>query len=114
VFQCVIAISDKETFVMFHYVDGLFETVDEILDGNTTIQAGLSAGDRRHFVTIPGSGTEDIVSISNTSNVDIPGVWIFQTNEKPVKHPGEYILWISVMNCLTGLLVGQFYIEEVN
>jgi len=87
VFQCIIAISGDETFIIFHYVDGLFEMIDELFDGNTTVQAGFNAGDGRRFITIPGSGTEDIVNISNTSNVDIPGVWIFQTSEFSLINP---------------------------
>ena len=91
VFQCIIVFSNAETFVIFHYVDGLFERINEIFDGNTTVQAGLNAGDGRRFVAIPGSGTEDIVNISNTSNVDIPGVWIFQTNEITIINPSKHL-----------------------
>ena len=31
-----------------------------------------------NHVTIPGSLTSDIINIARTSNIGIPGVWIFQ------------------------------------
>jgi len=45
---------------------------------------GLNAGDGVNFVAVPASHTADIINISSTSNVGIPGVWIFQINEERV------------------------------
>ena len=39
--------------------------------------AGINAGDGVNHITIPGSLTPNIVNIEETSNADIPGVWIF-------------------------------------
>ena len=40
--------------------------------------SGINGGDRVRFVTNPQSLTTGIVNIDQTTNVDIPGVWIFQ------------------------------------
>jgi len=42
--------------------------------------AGINAGDGINFVTIPGSLSVDILSITETSNVGDPGVWIFEVD----------------------------------
>ena len=39
--------------------------------------AGMNAGDNVNHITIPGSMTSSILNITETSNVDVPGVWIF-------------------------------------
>ena len=39
--------------------------------------AGMNAGDNVNHITIPGSMTLSILNITETSNVGVPGVWIF-------------------------------------
>ena len=46
----------------------------------TKALAGINAGDRFRFVTIPGSLTSGIIYIDQTTNVGIPGVWIFRVD----------------------------------
>ena len=58
---------------MFLYADG------EIQWGNRSL-AGINAGDGVNSVTIPGSLTPSIINITQTSNVGIPGVWMFQVD----------------------------------
>ena len=43
-----------------------------------TALAGINAGDGVNHVTIPGSRTLSILDIEETSNVGIPGIWIFK------------------------------------
>ena len=43
--------------------------------------AGINAGDGVNHITIPGSLTPSIINIEETSNVGIPGVWIFNFEE---------------------------------
>ena len=43
--------------------------------------AGINAGDGINHVTIPGSRTLSILNIEETSNVGVPGVWIFRVGE---------------------------------
>lgn len=37
-----------------------------------------------NFVNVPGSNTGDVVNIDSTSNVGIPGKWVFQVNQAQV------------------------------
>ena len=46
--------------------------------GGDEAVAGVSAGDGVNFETIPGSLTPSIINIDNTSNIGVPGVWIFK------------------------------------
>ena len=42
--------------------------------------AGINAGDGVSSITIPESRTVNIRNIDQTSNVGIPGVWVFQVD----------------------------------
>ena len=42
--------------------------------------AGINAGDGVNHVTIPGSRTSGILNIEETSNIGVPGVWIFRVD----------------------------------
>ena len=48
--------------------------------GGTPAQAGFDAGNLVDFTVINGSFTDDIVNIDKISNVDIPGMFVFQVN----------------------------------
>jgi len=68
---------------MFLYADGRIQWTtgdrsggDDGL-GGTEALAGIDGGDGFNFVTIPGSQTPSIINISQTSNVGIPGIWMF-------------------------------------
>ena len=93
---------------MFYYADGL-ATIEQLefefegsgseseLEGfeleesgfinssNATVQAGINAGDGQ-FESIE---IETDTSISSTSNVDIRGVWMYQTNERFIIQPSK-------------------------
>ena len=43
--------------------------------------AGINFGDGVGHITIPGSQTSSIINIAETSNVGIPGIWIFRVSE---------------------------------
>ena len=49
-----------------------------------TALAGINAGNRVNHVTISGSRTSSILDIEETSNVGIPGIWIFKVGESKV------------------------------
>ena len=44
----------------------------------TEALVGINAGDSINHVTVPGSRTSSIINIARTSNVGIPGTWMFQ------------------------------------
>ena len=62
------------SFVMFLYADGELQWANNAL-------AGINAGDGINSITIPGSLTPNILNVSQTSNVNISGIWMFQVNE---------------------------------
>ena len=70
-FQCVLATSATTSFVIFLYANGEIQWDKNAL-------AGFNAGDGVNSVTIPGSRTPNIVTITQTSNVGIPGIWMFE------------------------------------
>ena len=82
-FQCILASSELESFVMFLYADIQWTTGDDSDGskglGGTEALAGFSAGS--YSYTIPGSLTSSIVGITETSNVGIPGTWIFKVGQ---------------------------------
>ena len=49
--------------------------------GGTEALVGINAGDQIGSITVPGSRTPNITNIVNTSNIDIPGVWMFKVDE---------------------------------
>ena len=67
-----MASSQNESFVIFVYVD---------IRWTTRALAGINAGDGINYITIPGSLTPSILDIEETSNVGIPGRWIFKVGE---------------------------------
>ena len=44
-------------------------------------QAGLNRGDGVDFYVLPNSMDSEILTLSNTSYVNMSGVWIFQVDE---------------------------------
>ena len=52
-----------------------------------------------NHVTIPGSLTSSIVDIDETSNVGIPGVWIFRFEEGKWMQVRIHMVVYSVGNC---------------
>ena len=57
--------------------------------GGTEAQVGYDAGDYINYYTVPGSLTPSIVDIETTSNVGIPGLYIFEvgtTSSGKIRH----------------------------
>ena len=85
-FQCVLATNELESFVFFLYNDGEIQwTTGDDSDGiNGLGESGAIAGisDGSYFgsnpIVIPLSLSPDILHIDKTSNVGIPGVWMFK------------------------------------
>ena len=89
-FQCILATSGTESFVTFMYADGRIEwTTGDWSGGSsglfgTEALAGFNAGNRINSYTISGSRTSSIINIARTTNVGIPGTWIFKVGGKYV------------------------------
>lgn len=43
-------------------------------------QAGFNAGDQKNYYSIPGAQTDAVINLTRTSNVGIPGKWVFQVD----------------------------------
>ena len=62
----------------------------------TFAQVGLNAGDGINFATVPGSGTADIINITTTSNIGVPGVYMFRVDQQSVILPSGKCLQLYV------------------
>lgn len=51
-------------------------------------QAGFNAGDGKRYFNIPGSRTDDIADVEMTTNVGIPGRWVFRIDDAQVQVGG--------------------------
>ena len=45
---------------------------------------GLNAGDNKNYVALLHSNSADVVQVSTTTNVGIPGLWAYQVNDPQV------------------------------
>lgn len=53
-----------------------------------SFQAGFNAGDGKRYFNIPGSRTDDIADVEMTTNVGIPGRWVFRIDDAQVQVGG--------------------------
>ena len=84
-FQCILATSELESFVVFLYANLQWTTGDNSFGddglGGTEALAGYNAGDQINSYTIAGSRTSRIINLTRTSNVGIPGTWMFKVGQ---------------------------------
>ena len=94
-FQCVLATSLMDSFIMFIYDDGGIQWTTGDASGGTNglggieALAGINAGDGINSITVPGSLTPDIINVTQTSNIGNPGVWMFKVDR------GKFIILSS-------------------
>ena len=75
----------QQSFVFFLYANGLIQWPRNQI----TQQSGFNAGDRQRFYSIPVSQIDGRPDLDTTSNVDMPGVWVFQVSgPEVVSDPG--------------------------
>ena len=91
-FQCVLASEGNLSFVIFHYADGFLQqaTSDKGSEYEYAVnvkgQAGINGGDDCFEMIEVGAG------LSETTNVGIPGVWMYQINERTANKPSKITL----------------------
>ena len=56
-------------------------------------QVGFSAGDGMRYFVLNASGTDDVLRLNSTSNVDRPGLWIFRVDGPSVERGGMLIIF---------------------
>ncbi|KAM8985778.1 sushi, nidogen and EGF-like domain-containing protein 1 [Ara ararauna] len=86
-FQAVLTTDTKRSFIILNYWDIQWTTGaasdgdPETGFGGTPAHAGFNSGDDSNYYNIPGSQTEAIINITKTSNVNVPGRWVFQVDD---------------------------------
>ncbi len=66
---------------MFLYADGLIQWTTGEASGGTAAQVGFNAGDGTRFSIVPSSRTDAVINITQSSNVGVPGMWVYQVDE---------------------------------
>ena len=79
--------------MLFLYANDLIQWTTEDISGTNGLggipaQCGFNAGDGIQFFSIPGSQTAAILNIYNTSNVGVPGLWVFRVDQNAIAQPG--------------------------
>ena len=109
-FQCVLATDGYESYVIFLYAHKRMQWSISDFDRLHAV-AGISAGDGINFNTIPESQTAEIINVDETSNVGIPGVWMFQAG-KSMLPVGMLLLKSKVQNiCGTKLFRFSWFVS---
>ncbi|KAJ7304146.1 hypothetical protein JRQ81_011674 [Phrynocephalus forsythii] len=87
ILSTLLTTNGKISFIMLNY-DDIQWTTGIASGGNAKTglggipaQAGFDSGDKVNFYNIPGSRTPDIINIGKTTNVKVPGRWVFQVDE---------------------------------
>ena len=85
-FQCILTTDKNQAYAIFQYADGLIQwTTGDATGGSggyggTPAQVGFNAGDSRSYANVQDSRTPAIINITRTSNVLVPGQWIFSVH----------------------------------
>uniref|UniRef100_A0A3B3QDX7 Tectorin alpha n=1 Tax=Paramormyrops kingsleyae TaxID=1676925 RepID=A0A3B3QDX7_9TELE len=85
-FQAILISDGLSYFTMFNYGEIAWSTGtasggDPLTGlGGTTAQAGFNGGDISRFFNLPGSRSNEIVNIEQTTNVNQPGRWLFRVD----------------------------------
>ena len=115
-FQCVLATNGTKSYVIFLYADLQWAAPNQC-NGNgvctpiaNPAQAGFSAGDGMRYFGVNGSGTDAVVSLNSTSNVGLPGVWIFQVDGDQVLSAGKPVIACSCSCFNKALCITHFFL----
>ena len=85
-FQCILITDGTNSFVIFLYADDRIQwSVGDV--SRVDAQAGFNAGDGEFHFTISGSRTPAIVDIETTSNIGVPGKYLFRVDNETISTP---------------------------
>eukprot|EP00057_Strongylocentrotus_purpuratus_P019878 XP_011674352.1 PREDICTED: protein mesh-like [Strongylocentrotus purpuratus] len=90
-FQAVMVTDGRYSFAIFNYGDINWTTGTASGGSNytglggTPAQVGFNAGDGVIFYSVPGSRTAAVVDIETTSNIGVPGRWVFRTDNSNIE-----------------------------
>ena len=85
-FQVVLATNGRYSFTIFNY-GRLMWSLGTASSG-THAQAGFNAGDGKTYYVLPGSFTSNVINLSELTNVDVRGKWIFRIDSQNVTEGG--------------------------
>ena len=86
VFQCILAADNAASYVIYQYADDEIQWTTSSSSGGTdglggnAALVGYNAGDCIRYKTVRESMTTEIINITKTSNVGIPGVYVFKVD----------------------------------
>ena len=80
-----MASDSNDLYVLFLYMDIQWIRASS---GDLPAQAGFNSGDRVHSYTLPASQTDAVINLTMTSNVGVPGMWIFKASERMIINGG--------------------------
>ncbi|NXG14871.1 SNED1 protein, partial [Grallaria varia] len=111
-FQIVLITDGKLSFTIFNYESIAWTTGMHASSGGDfaglggiAAQAGFNAGDGKRYFNIPGSRTDDIADVEMTTNVGIPGRWVFRIDDAQVQVGGcsnTTSVCLTLRPCLNG------------
>ncbi|XP_071293327.1 sushi, nidogen and EGF-like domain-containing protein 1 isoform X5 [Agelaius tricolor] len=111
-FQIVLITDGKLSFTIFNYESITWTTGMHASSGGDfaglggiAAQAGFNAGDGKRYFNIPGSRTDDIADVEMTTNVGIPGRWVFRIDDAQVQVGGcsnTTSVCLTLRPCLNG------------
>ncbi|NXM70843.1 SNED1 protein, partial [Serilophus lunatus] len=111
-FQIVLITDGKLSFTIFNYESITWTTGMHTSSGGDfaglggiAAQAGFNAGDGKRYFNIPGSRTDDIADVEMTTNVGIPGRWVFRIDDAQVQVGGcsnTTSVCLTLRPCLNG------------
>ncbi|XP_071422105.1 sushi, nidogen and EGF-like domain-containing protein 1 isoform X5 [Pithys albifrons albifrons] len=111
-FQIVLITDGKLSFTIFNYESISWTTGMHASSGGDfaglggiAAQAGFNAGDGKRYFNIPGSRTDDIADVEMTTNVGIPGRWVFRIDDAQVQVGGcsnTTSVCLTLRPCLNG------------
>uniref|UniRef100_G1MWY9 Uncharacterized protein n=1 Tax=Meleagris gallopavo TaxID=9103 RepID=G1MWY9_MELGA len=100
-FQIVLITDGKLSFTIFNYESITWTTG---MHASTQVSS-FNAGDGKRYFNIPGSRTDDIADVEMTTNVGIPGRWVFRIDDAQVQVGGcsnTTSVCLTLRPCLNG------------
>ena len=85
-FQCILAADNAASYVIYQYADDEIQWTTSSSSGGTdglggnAALVGYNAGDCIRYRTVRESRTAEIINITKTSNVGMPGVYVFKVD----------------------------------
>lgn len=53
-------------------------------------QVGFNAGDGTNYYAVNGSMTDSMLNLTQMSNIDVPGQFVFRVDEREIANAGKY------------------------